>query len=56
VTRVLNWGRPGPTGPPPGTVMELGGVHQGDACMDPTCAAPYSSTYVYLGAATSAAG
>jgi hypothetical protein len=56
VTRVPNWGRPGPTGPPPGTVMELGGDDQRDACMDPTCAAPSYSTYVYLGAATSAAG
>jgi len=55
-TTVLNWGRPGPTGPPPGTVMELGGVDQGNACMDPTCAAPYYYTYVYLGPATSAAG
>ena len=55
-TTVLNWGRPGPTGPPQGTVMELGGVDQANACMDPTCSAPYYYTYVFLAAATSAAG
>ncbi|TMD97822.1 MAG: ATP-binding cassette domain-containing protein [Chloroflexi bacterium] len=55
-TTVLNWGRPAPTEPPPGTVMQLGGVDQANACMDPTCAAPYYYTYVFLGAATSAAG
>lgn len=49
-TTVLNWGTPQATGPPAGTVMELGGVDQTDECTDSSCAAPYYYSYVYLGA------
>ncbi|MGH7749491.1 MAG: hypothetical protein ACREQ5_32700, partial [Candidatus Dormibacteria bacterium] len=47
---VENWGRPGPTSPPPGTALQLGGIDQANVCGDPSCAAPYLTTYVFLGA------
>jgi hypothetical protein len=47
-TTVANSGRPGPTAPPAGTAMELGGIDQANVCTGSTCAAPYYYTYVYL--------
>jgi hypothetical protein len=45
---VENWGRPGPTAPPPGTALQLGGIDQANGCTDPRCAAPYFTSYVFL--------
>jgi putative ABC transport system ATP-binding protein len=47
-TTVASSGRPGPTAPPAGTAMELGGIDQANVCTGSTCAAPYYYTYVYL--------
>jgi ABC-type lipoprotein export system ATPase subunit len=47
---VENWGRPGPTTPPPGTALQLGGIDQANVCSDSRCTAPYFTTYVFLGA------